>query len=587
MVAQPEWARTSRRPYADTTNQLGICSSPADFGSGGSAVDLAIDGNEALQREIAFHFVFQSLNPVKAGQLSGTPNEMLDMLTQVLTPGPSETYTIGFYKRDGTGGHAVTPFAVQDRGSGQFAVLIYDNNYPKETKEILFDRNANTWSYNASINPTVPPEIYEGDADTKSLLLFPTSPGLTVRQAYLPCPVCRNGGRAAGNAAPTAEYNQIFLDGNPVHHAHLLITDENGKRYGYLPDGMFVTEIPGVQVQRTFLGGTGAMGPEPTYLVPIGLEFSVTIDGAPLQEPDSTDLVMIGPGYYIGVEDINLDPGQKDELTLAPDGSALSYKTVSSESPNLILGVQGEKVDFAFLVKGMDVEGGGTLTVALDKEKGALGLSSLGTEKPGVYGLLMERIDEDGGQTFYHDGIALTPEDVAYVDYSHWQGNNTALELEIDRKGDDTIDETEELTDAQPASSVPKPPAPTGAKPLAGAPEWDELSQALAQSLGFEHSAYEAWELPPTTKWEDTYKYYGAQMEQLGWTGEGVEFDFWGSEVGAWVDPVTNTGLVVLFVPSPDGIKPAYALAIFGLMTPAPQAQKEFKPVKTAETDQL
>ena len=56
-----------------------------------------------------------------------------DALTAALKS-HNETYTFGFYKRDGTGGHATTPYAVEDKGGGQFAVLMYDNNYPLVTR---------------------------------------------------------------------------------------------------------------------------------------------------------------------------------------------------------------------------------------------------------------------------------------------------------------------------------------------------------------------------------------------------------------------------------------------------------------------
>lgn len=548
---------------------------PSEFGSANSAADLTIEESDALQREIAYHFAFQNLQTVQEGEIRGTPKEILARLVEVLKPNPTETYTIGFYKRDGSGGHAVTPYAVEDRGNGQVAVLIYDNNYPKETKEILFDTNADTWSYSASINPTVEAEVYEGDAETKTLSLLPTSPGLKMKQASLECPVCKNNSRAAGNAALNPQYNQLYLDGNPYHHAHLLITDKNGKRVGYLPDGSFVQEIADIRVERTFVDDLKTMGPEPTYYIPVGLDFTLTIDGSGLKENDSTDVVMIGPGYYLGVEDVNLDPGQKDTLALAPDGTALSFQTESSESPNIILGFDGDAADYAFLIKGMDVEGGGTLSFALDPQKGQLVLTSAGTEKPGVYGLLIDRIDDKGEQAFYHDAIELTPQDDAYVDYSQWQGNNTTLKLEIDRGGDGTIDETQDLTDAQPSTDVPKPVAPTTAKSLTGTPEWNQTAQALAKTEGFQNSSYEAFELPATTKWDDVFKAYDDQMVQLGWTGEGVEFDYYDHQVGAWVDPISNTGLLVLFMASPDGTKPAHALVIVGLpasAAPSPTA---------------
>ena len=131
----------------------------------------------------------------------------------------------------------------------------------------MFDRNANTWNYTTTTNPSEPTSEYQGTAQTKSLFLFPTTPGLN-QQA------CTSAPTAPAAAAqgpcwrrPHVEYNEIYLDGDPELHGHLLITDEAGQHYGYLPDGKFVTEFPGVKSERVF-SGLDDDTPEPTYFVP-------------------------------------------------------------------------------------------------------------------------------------------------------------------------------------------------------------------------------------------------------------------------------------------------------------------------------
>src|SRR4051794_442929 len=154
-----------------------------DYGAS-ATTDLKIDSNSPLQRRIAYDWALQLLDSVRAAEITGTPNQVLRQLTKVLTPDYPETYTIAIFKADGTGGHAVTPFAVEDRGHGRFNVLIYDNNWPGVTRAIAFDTQTNSWSYDAAINPGQPDEVYRGTAKTKSLSLYPTSPGLGVQ----PCP---------------------------------------------------------------------------------------------------------------------------------------------------------------------------------------------------------------------------------------------------------------------------------------------------------------------------------------------------------------------------------------------------------------
>lgn len=108
---------------------------------------------------------------------NGTPTNFLDVLSANLQDeDATDRYVVAFWRRDGKGGHAVTPYAVENKGGGIFWVHVYDNNYPNDfNRRIKIDRNANTWVYEgAAINPSAPPSTYEGDAQTRSLHLWST-----------------------------------------------------------------------------------------------------------------------------------------------------------------------------------------------------------------------------------------------------------------------------------------------------------------------------------------------------------------------------------------------------------------------------
>src|SRR5207253_2334504 len=133
--------------------------------------------DEKLQREIAYWMATQFMAPSKdkfVGELS--PNDMLAKIQAAFQGGSSgEQYTIGMFKTDmgkRAGGHALTPYAIMESGDTT-KLMVYDNNFPNEERSIEIDKKANTWKYNAAINPTVPAELYQGDASTKSLLLAP------------------------------------------------------------------------------------------------------------------------------------------------------------------------------------------------------------------------------------------------------------------------------------------------------------------------------------------------------------------------------------------------------------------------------
>jgi hypothetical protein len=416
----------------------------SDFG-GASTVELPIKDNEKLQRELAYAWIFQRFFKVQNAAIGGEPNAVLGKLVELLKAGKAETYTIGFFNAEGGGGHAVTPFAVEDRGGGQAAVLIYDNNFPKTTREMIFDTNGNSWSYVASINPNEPEAKYVGDAKTQSLYLFPTTPGVTPQ----PCTFCEEQPTSRSHLArtqATKQYNEIYLDGEGKVHGHLLITDDQGKRVGYV-SGKFVHENPDILVERGFSADLWNDNPEPIYKVPVGLKFTITIDGSSLDKANATDVVMVGPGYSIGVTGINLEPTQKDTLTISADGSTLTYKTDGTESPNIVVGVENPGADYEFDVKGVDLDGGGTMQLTLDDKQQILTLNTKDNKQEATYELALTRIDEKGEQSFEHDGITLDPGDVVRIKYGNWKGQGGTLDLELDEGGKGTNIEKVTLSD--------------------------------------------------------------------------------------------------------------------------------------------
>ncbi len=403
---------------------------PSEFG-GQTAAEIPLEGNEAVQREIAYSFIFQGFDPVWANAIGGTPNAVLDRLIEVLNDG-SETYTLGFFNAQGEGGHAVTPFAVEDRGDGILAVLLYDNNWPGMTREMIFDRNADRWTYNASINPDEPESEYWGDATTQSLFLFPTTPGLEQQ----PCWFCAEAATASlagrtGLASPIEPYYEIWLDGE----GDLLITDEEDRKLGY-DNGKLVNEIPGAKYDLVMSGNLWSQDREPVYRVPRGTDFNMTIDGSRLEEETLTDVMVFGPGYVVGIEGIMLQPGQQDDLTILPEDGMLSYQTEASVSPNIVLGVEREDADFYFEVQGVSMEGGGAINALLDVKEGYLVLTPSDMQAEGTFSLYLTRIDEETEETFYGDDIVLPSDAAIYVFYDEWKGEGTELLIGFDEDGD-------------------------------------------------------------------------------------------------------------------------------------------------------
>jgi len=410
--------------------------SPSDFG-GSLASELDIN-DEALQREIAYWWATQAVDPTSSSVIRAAPMEILEHIRQMDVNG--ETYTIGIYNDRGEG-HAITPYGVEDKGNGLFAILVYDNNYPGETRELYIDSRDNSWTYETSINPQVETDVWSGNESTETLDLTPTSARVDVQY----CPFCEGGYASAGKlAAPVEMVNQFFLDGD----GHILIEDEGGNRLGYV-DGQIVNEIPGASYTKYRMLASGKT-PEPIYMVPVNLDVTISIDGTQLTEETLTDLVMIGPGYTIGVEGIYLTPGQMDVAYFYPADQMIAYETTSDESPSIIFGVENPDADYYFEVYGVDMLGGGVITAWLDSKAGDLLINTEKLNGKGSFNFYLTRITDEFEEEFYAEDIALTEGALIYVNYAEWtDAKPEGLYFGVDLDGDGIIDDEYVVDDAK------------------------------------------------------------------------------------------------------------------------------------------
>jgi len=102
----------------------------------------------------------------------------------------------------------------------------------------------------------------------------------------------------------------------------VLITNAQGQRIGYDPaTGQMVNEIPDAHV--VYLRGVHGK-----YWIPLreaSEVYHVTVSGANISAQVETDLVMVGPGYVVGFEGIQLQPSQTLRMSMSADGRQLVF----------------------------------------------------------------------------------------------------------------------------------------------------------------------------------------------------------------------------------------------------------------------
>ncbi|MDQ2896482.1 MAG: hypothetical protein M3Y09_12710 [Actinomycetota bacterium] len=316
-----------------------------DYGAA-TTFGLPVQGNRKLQSLIAEDFAYQDLPAVTDHAVVGGPTAILNTLIHALRS-RRENYTLAILKADGTGGHAVTPIAAEDRGNGLAAIIIYDNNFPGILRAVQVDTRRDTWRYVGGINPSDTSEIYQGDAATKSMALLPTTPG----ERTQPCPFCTPRGATGPGVKPTAvdrlHYIEVGITSPAAQHPHLLFTDPQGRRTGFV-GGRLVNQIPGVSVVQNYSVQNWGAAPEPTYHLPLDHpNLTVTVDGSTVSRAIRTQLQVNGSGIVFYVQDIHMAPGQKDTMELPAKDLGISYATGSTFPASPLIGVQFPEVDFA------------------------------------------------------------------------------------------------------------------------------------------------------------------------------------------------------------------------------------------------
>ncbi len=433
---------------------------PEKFG-GATTHDLELEGNELLQREIAYWWATQSTSP-EEDSVEG-PNEALKALEKTFQAGENatDTWTVGVSRENGSGDHAVTPFAVQDKGNGIYEISVYDNNYPDETKVINVDSNDNTFTYETSTNPEEESDLYTGHGLTLS--------GTNGRLVQQKCDFCQednktDDGASEKTAKPAkTRYVQVWHDGR----AGMLIKDDQGRRLGKLGNGTFVNEIPGAKVHgfridkaETLPKTARGNRSEYLYLLPSGINYSVSLDGGPLRKTEKQEVTSIGPGYYTEVEGLALSPGSLGQVGFSSPKKGyeeVSYQFDGNASPRLKAGINtknGPAYEFLVMENSTNnitnrvLNASGVETrMGIDRESNRLKIKSDGHESRELYNLIVVRLSKKGPEVFSHHDIALDVGAAMIIDYSIWEGEGHAMFIGIDENDDGTVDETFDFAD--------------------------------------------------------------------------------------------------------------------------------------------
>lgn len=421
--------------YRNQLSRFGY-SAIGNFGGGPNAFDLAIESNEVLQRAIARAWALQTLPSVERATVSGTPSAVLDYLRRNLNPQNRDSYTLAIFQPGFEGGHAITPIAVEDMGSGIFDVHVYDNNWPDDgNRRLTIKANSNTWSYYTATRPDEPGALYRGDAQTDTLRVMPTLPGLGTQT----CTFCV--GRQGRNSA----YNQISISGSADQSSRLLITDARGNRTG-LVRGRMLNEIPGAKVLPRTSGGptpsadggleNTADSLEPNYLIPKDRKLRIRVDGRSLTRPDRETLTVVGPTFDSSVENLRIAPGDASIVALSPKNQTLSVTGPANRlAPTVSFGAESAKAAYRIRISTPGARPRSNFFFAKKARLGLLRIASK-SDRRQRYRVAVTRFTERGEANFARS-YTIGGKRVAFLNYGPLVNPNGVAKVVIaDPDGD-------------------------------------------------------------------------------------------------------------------------------------------------------
>lgn len=342
---------------------------------------------EQVRGLIGYYFAYQFSDPVIAAKIDAkrryTPVQTMERVIDLINKG--DPGVLFMRSPDNMSGHAVSPYAVEDRGNGIYWIRIYDNNWPNKERFVQIDKNANTWKYElAAINPGVAKMPWAGSATSYTFGVVPIS----VRQQKIVCPFCRKT-RTRG------------IMGDSTVISNMTITDDQG-RTATVQNGEPKSDIPGVTITPIDVWIDGQPGTEFLYTVPEDTDVDVDMEGKDGAAAGG-EVVIFGGGTAVTIENVKIPAKQKDRISLAGDGSGIRYKPAGKgKIPPMKVAMDDDEDGYVVQVSNVDHDDDDDddddnkgFVLKMDKSAGKVQVFGAGKKADKSYDLKMTRVKAD------------------------------------------------------------------------------------------------------------------------------------------------------------------------------------------------
>lgn len=383
---------------------------PSDFQNGAS---VTFDVEKPNIRDyIAFNYLKQYVEPVsqvKENSRYFLPSEIFNQLSAAMRAG-SDLPTI-FIRQTGAGGHGLVPYKIDPQGNGVYWVHVYDNNHPypePDNRYVVIDTRNETWTYDHKNSIGV----WSGNGGTDSMGIVPIS-NYAAQPECIWCVLPITSEQIASNSQ-----TEIGLFGQ----AHLLITNNQGQRIGYVGD-TFLNEIQGAY--PAWLDGGLGVELEPIYHLSSGQIYSVLVDGQTVNSSDKVGVSQFGPGFAAVVDQISVSANTLDKVIIAPSNS-ITYQANQSQEINMRLALDAGGENYLFEITGTDLASSNEVVLEYNATGNVLSVNHADAISSS-YSLQLTKLSSNGETVFVHDSITIGEGDSHVFDLDTWNDEEITI----------------------------------------------------------------------------------------------------------------------------------------------------------------
>ena len=381
--------------------------------------------NAAAQRTILRLFGTQFFGALD-NLIGDSPNDVVKILTRDLAGG---TVPYVFTLLGEEGGHAVTPYAVNERtDEGLIEIAVYDNNFPNLARAVLVDPVSNTFSYSGSLNPAEDTLLWEGNNIEGSSLNLLSVQETLERQS---CPVCIGPDQGSFVAFAAVDKANQDLD--------FVLLDLKGEPL----------DKTDYQIVSPLNPPTGKEITLPMVIVDPGVSYRLIINGIDMKKTEDLELYVMANGKVNELFLEGFTPGTLAEFVVDRKNEQSGYQASKTTSPRVVQTIEVERASLVLNGRIKILRGETKVSQRTDAKKGITRYSS-NSKRTESWNMQATYEGLTRDSSFVALDLQLAPKDVLVLNYKNWDGRG-APALWIDNKGDGSLDQRVPMTAVTPA----------------------------------------------------------------------------------------------------------------------------------------